>query len=128
MLLRERRYARPDSVEEALRLLGDHEDAQPLACGQPLINVTKMRVASPDVLVDLSELRASAGIRLGADGGLELGAMATTTRSSARRGKRSRSASTRRRAFTRRQTRGGTWQRSVWPARSEGKRKGTRGA
>jgi aerobic carbon-monoxide dehydrogenase medium subunit len=77
MLLREVEYARPASVQEAVRLLGEHEGARPLAGGQTLINVMKARAASPDVLVDLSDLRELKGIELSADGTLEIGAMTT---------------------------------------------------
>src|SRR4029078_12781079 len=75
MLLREVEYTRPASVHEALRLLGAHEGARALAGGQTLINVMKARAASPDVLVDLADLKELRGIELGADGTLELGAM-----------------------------------------------------
>src|SRR5438874_5482257 len=77
MLLREVEYARPASVQEALRLLGEHDGARALAGGQTLINVMKARVASPDVLVDLHDLEELRGIELGADGTLDLGAMTT---------------------------------------------------
>src|SRR6266571_6181800 len=77
MLLREVEYARPASVQEALRLLSEHDGARPLAGGQTLINVMKARAASPDVLVDLQDLDELKGIELGADGTLELGAMVT---------------------------------------------------
>ncbi len=76
MLLREVEYARPASVDEAIRLLAANDGARALAGGQTLINVMKARVASPDVLVDLWGLEELRGIRL-ADGGLELGAMVT---------------------------------------------------
>jgi aerobic carbon-monoxide dehydrogenase medium subunit len=75
--LREVDYARPASVQEAVRLLGEHEGARPLAGGQTLINVMKARAASPDVLVDLSRLDELKGIELGTDGTVEIGAMAT---------------------------------------------------
>src|SRR5712664_3772834 len=79
MLLREVEYARPASVQEALRLLGANEGARALAGGQTLINVMKARAASPDVLVDLAGIEELRGIELGADGTLELGAMTTYT-------------------------------------------------
>jgi carbon-monoxide dehydrogenase medium subunit len=66
MLLREVEYARPASVQEALRLLGEHEGARPLAGGQTLINVMKARAASPDVVVDLNDLEDLKAIELGA--------------------------------------------------------------
>lgn len=77
MLLREVEYARPASVQEALRLLSEHDGARALAGGQTLINVMKARAASPDVLVDLHDLEELRGIELGSDGTLELGAMTT---------------------------------------------------
>ena len=79
MLLREVEYARPASVQEALRLLGENDGARALAGGQTLINVMKARAASPDVLVDLADLKELRGIELSADGTLELGAMTTYT-------------------------------------------------
>jgi aerobic carbon-monoxide dehydrogenase medium subunit len=77
MLLQEVEYARPASVQDALRLLSEHDGARPLAGGQTLINVMKARAASPDVLVDLQDLEELRGIELGVDGTLELGAMTT---------------------------------------------------
>jgi aerobic carbon-monoxide dehydrogenase medium subunit len=77
MLLREVEYARPASVQEAVRLLVEHEGARALAGGQTLINVMKSRAASPDVLVDLNDLGELKGIELGTDGTLEIGAMTT---------------------------------------------------
>jgi aerobic carbon-monoxide dehydrogenase medium subunit len=79
MLLREVEYARPASVQDALRLLGENEGARALAGGQTLINVMKARAASPDMLVDLADLGELRGIELGSDGTLELGAMTTYT-------------------------------------------------
>jgi aerobic carbon-monoxide dehydrogenase medium subunit len=79
MLLQEVGYARPASVEEAVRLLGEHDGARALAGGQTIINVMKARAAAPDVLVDLNGLDELKGIELGADGTLDVGAMATYT-------------------------------------------------
>src|SRR4051812_2895459 len=77
MLLREVEYARPASVQEAVRLLAEHDGARALAGGQTLINVMKARAASPDVLIDLSDLEELKGIDLGSDGTLSIGAMVT---------------------------------------------------
>ena len=77
MLLREVEYARPGSIEDALAILGSNPNARALAGGQTLINVMKARAAAPDVLVDLNGLDELRTIGIGADGGLELGAMAT---------------------------------------------------
>ena len=79
MLLAAVEYARPGTIDEAIRLLGTSENARPLAGGQTLINVMKARAASPDVLVDLNGLDDLKGIELGADGTLTIGAMATYT-------------------------------------------------
>src|ERR671928_192651 len=79
MLLREVAYARPASVEEALRLLSDHPGARALAGGQTLTNVMKARAASPDGLVDLNGIDELRGIDLAADGTLTIGAMTTYT-------------------------------------------------
>src|SRR6266487_2748924 len=77
MLLREVEYARPDSVDEAVRLLASRDNARPLAGGQSLVNVMKVRVASPDMVVDLGRIPELRGIRKGSDGSLQLGAMVT---------------------------------------------------
>ena len=77
MLLREVEYARPESVEEAVRLLGAHDGARALAGGQTLVNVMKARAASPEVLVDLADLDELRTIGRASDGALEIGAMVT---------------------------------------------------
>ena len=77
MLLREVEYARPATVDEALRLLSSYEGARPLAGGQSLVNVMKTRVAAPDVVVDLNAIPELREISVGADGALQIGAMVT---------------------------------------------------
>jgi aerobic carbon-monoxide dehydrogenase medium subunit len=77
MLLAPVEYARPSSVDEAIRLLGAHDGARALAGGQTLTNVMKARAAAPDVLVDLNDLAELRAISRSGDGGLELGAMVT---------------------------------------------------
>jgi aerobic carbon-monoxide dehydrogenase medium subunit len=79
MLLREVEYARPASVQEAVRLLRENDGARALAGGQTLINVMKARAASPDFLVDLRDLEELRGIDLASDGTVTIGAMATYT-------------------------------------------------
>jgi carbon-monoxide dehydrogenase medium subunit len=76
VLLRELDYARPESVEEAVKLLAAREDARALAGGQSLVNVMKTRVAAPELVVDLNRIDALRGIGA-VDGTLELGAMTT---------------------------------------------------
>jgi carbon-monoxide dehydrogenase medium subunit len=76
MLLRELDYARPGSVDEAVKLLAAREDARALAGGQSLVNVMKTRVAAPELVVDLNGVDALRGIV--DDGGeLVIGAMTT---------------------------------------------------
>ena len=76
MLLRELDYARPDSVDEAVKLLAAREDARALAGGQSLVNVMKTRVAAPELVVDLNGIEALRGIE--DDGGaLTIGSMTT---------------------------------------------------
>jgi carbon-monoxide dehydrogenase medium subunit len=75
--LREVEYARPGSVQDAVRLLGEHDGARALAGGQTLINVMKARAASPDFLVDLNGLEDLKGIDLATDGTVTIGAMVT---------------------------------------------------
>ena len=79
MLLREVGYARPGSLAEAIELLAADDGARALAGGQTLINVMKARAGSPDALIDLAGIEELKGIELGADGTLEIGAMATYT-------------------------------------------------
>ena len=62
MLLRELDYARPGSVEDAVKLLAAREDARALAGGQSLVNVMKTRVAAPELVVDLNGIDALRGI------------------------------------------------------------------
>jgi len=78
MLPREVAYARPGTIDEAVRLLGAHDGARALAGGQTLVSVMKQRAAAPEVLVDLADLEELRTISLSADGAsLEIGAMLT---------------------------------------------------
>lgn len=70
------RYARPDSVDQALDLLAEHGDgAKVLAGGQSLIPVMNFRLAQPAVLVDVNRLGELDYVEAGEDGGLRIGAM-----------------------------------------------------
>jgi carbon-monoxide dehydrogenase medium subunit len=77
MLLESVAYARPDTVAEALEALASSDGAAPLAGGQSLVNVLKHRVASIELLVDISRLDELRRIERLADGGLEIGACIT---------------------------------------------------
>jgi aerobic carbon-monoxide dehydrogenase medium subunit len=57
-------YASPTSVEDAVALIGEYgEKAKFLAGGQSLIPIMKLRLASPQVVVDLNRVRDLSGIR-----------------------------------------------------------------
>jgi carbon-monoxide dehydrogenase medium subunit len=75
MLLSDVEYACPTSIAEALELLGD--DARPLAGGQTLVNVLKLRIAGPARLVDITRVPELRGISTLSDGSLEIGAATT---------------------------------------------------
>src|ERR1041385_511222 len=76
MLLAEVDYARPETVDEAVRLLAGRDNARVLAGGQSLVNVMKVRVASPEVVVDIGRIADLKGVRA-TDAGLEIGAGTT---------------------------------------------------
>jgi carbon-monoxide dehydrogenase medium subunit len=76
MLLETVAYARPDTVAQALELLSSTEGAAPLAGGQSLVNVLKHRVASLDLLVDISRLDELRNVERTGNG-LEIGACVT---------------------------------------------------
>ncbi|GAB5377205.1 MAG: xanthine dehydrogenase family protein subunit M [Acuticoccus sp.] len=56
-------YRRPQTVAEAIVLLGSGEDAMPLAGGQSLMPMMNLRMARPDILVDLNRIEGLAFIR-----------------------------------------------------------------
>jgi aerobic carbon-monoxide dehydrogenase medium subunit len=57
-------YRRPGSVDEALELVAEHgEEAKFLAGGHSLLPLMKLRLAIPEVLVDLGRLRELSYIR-----------------------------------------------------------------
>jgi carbon-monoxide dehydrogenase medium subunit len=77
MLLRQVEYARPETIDEAVRLLSSREDARALAGGQSLVNVMKTRVAAPELVVDLNRIPDLRTIETGPNGELVIGAMVT---------------------------------------------------
>ncbi|WP_320776477.1 xanthine dehydrogenase family protein subunit M [Streptomyces sp. CRN 30] len=70
-------YVRPGSVEEAVRVLaGAGEDAKVLAGGQSLLPLLRLRLAFPDLVVDVGRLPGLRGVR--EEGGfLVVGALTT---------------------------------------------------
>jgi 2-furoyl-CoA dehydrogenase FAD binding subunit len=70
-------YVRTDGAEEARALLSRYgEDARILAGGQSLMAVLNMRLAQPQLLIDISRSASLAGTAVG-DGHLQVGAAAT---------------------------------------------------
>jgi aerobic carbon-monoxide dehydrogenase medium subunit len=70
-------YCRPDSLEEAVRLVsGEHGNAKILAGGQSLGPMLNMRLAQPDILVDVTGIE---GLKAVTDEGndLRIGACVT---------------------------------------------------
>jgi 2-furoyl-CoA dehydrogenase FAD binding subunit len=73
-------YARPDTVEEALDLLGAYgDDARLLAGGQSLLPMLNLRLIEPAVLIDVSRIAALDAIRE-TGGMIEIGAAVTQNR------------------------------------------------
>jgi carbon-monoxide dehydrogenase medium subunit len=69
-------YHRPSSVEEAVALLGDLDDARPLAGGHSLLPAMKIRLSTPAALVDIGRIPGLGAIELDGDA-LRIGALAT---------------------------------------------------
>lgn len=70
-------YHRPTSVSEAVKLLASlGEDARPLAGGHSLLPMMKLRLATPEHLVDITRIGDLKGIRRTGDQ-LVIGAMTT---------------------------------------------------
>lgn len=67
-------YHRPETADEAVRLLGELDNAKLLAGGQSLMPMLNMRYAQPDHLIDLNRVGELSYIREDADG-IEIGAM-----------------------------------------------------
>ena len=70
-------YYRPDSVDEALSLLGEHgDDARIIAGGQSLMAMLNLRLAAAEALIDIARLQELSDCRE-VDGYLEVGAAVT---------------------------------------------------
>jgi carbon-monoxide dehydrogenase medium subunit len=70
-------YVRPDSVDEAVRALENAgEDGKVLAGGQSLIPILRLRLAAPEILVDIGGIPDLRGVRDDGDA-IVVGAMTT---------------------------------------------------
>jgi aerobic carbon-monoxide dehydrogenase medium subunit len=71
-------YVRAGSIDEAVDALREHGDeAKLLAGGHSLLPLMKLRLAAPEVLVDLGRVEALRGVCETDDGRLAIGAMTT---------------------------------------------------
>ena len=69
-------YMKPSSAAEAVRALGETEDAKAIAGGQSLLPLLRLRLAYPGLLVDVGGLPELRGVRGDGDG-LIIGALTT---------------------------------------------------
>jgi len=60
-------YASPATLPEALSLLAGHEDARIIAGGQSLVPMMNMRIAQPELLVDINRIEGLSGVRFDGD-------------------------------------------------------------
>jgi aerobic carbon-monoxide dehydrogenase medium subunit len=69
-------YLRPSSIDEAVAALGEHgDDAKLLAGGHSLLPLMKLRLAAPEVVIDLARVDGLRGVSEVGDGRLAIGAM-----------------------------------------------------
>lgn len=69
-------YVTPSTVDEAIQVLADSDDARPIAGGQSLLPLMAFRLAQPAVLVDLASVPGLTEI-VSDNGAVRIGAMAT---------------------------------------------------
>jgi aerobic carbon-monoxide dehydrogenase medium subunit len=67
-------YAAPSSVEEAISLLQQNDDAKLIAGGHSLLPLMKLRFAAPAMLVDLKNVPGLSGVQSSNGSGLTIGA------------------------------------------------------
>ncbi len=67
-------YRKPQSLDEAMALLGQHPDSRLLAGGQSLIATLNMRLSAPTLLIDINGIDGLDRIVL-KDGTVEIGAL-----------------------------------------------------
>jgi aerobic carbon-monoxide dehydrogenase medium subunit len=67
-------YQAPTTLDDALRLLGEADEAEVLAGGQSLIPVMRLRLAAPELVVDIGKIDQLRGVREDGDA-LVIGAM-----------------------------------------------------
>lgn len=71
-------YHRPETLDEVFELLGRYgEQAKLLAGGHSLLPAMKLRLAQPEILIDVGNVQELKGVTVEPDGSLRLGAMTT---------------------------------------------------
>jgi aerobic carbon-monoxide dehydrogenase medium subunit len=68
-------YYRATSVEDAIRLIGEHPDSKIIAGGHSLLPAMKLRLAVPSALIDIGRIDGLKGISV--NGGVTIGALTT---------------------------------------------------
>ncbi len=68
-------YFKPTTVDEAVRLLADNEDARCLAGGATLVAMMNAELVQPTALISLKNIKDLEGIAAGDDGSISIGAM-----------------------------------------------------
>src|SRR6056300_714580 len=69
-------YERPNTLSQAIQLLASSSDARVLAGGQSLLPAMNMRLASPELLVDIQDIPSLRSIEE-KEKGLRIGALVT---------------------------------------------------
>jgi carbon-monoxide dehydrogenase medium subunit len=69
-------YQRAQSVQEAIDLLGKNENAKLIAGGHSLLPMMKLRLAQPELLIDISSIPGISGIKAD-NGSITIGALTT---------------------------------------------------
>ncbi len=70
-------YQAPATIEEAVKRLGQNDDAKVIAGGHSLLPLMKLGLAQPETLVDLRRIGSLREIRTDADGTIVIGALVT---------------------------------------------------
>lgn len=71
-------YRRPETLDDALRLLSQHDgDAKVLAGGQSLLPLMGLRLATPGVVIDIGRIPGLSEVTVGDDGTVTIGALVT---------------------------------------------------
>ena len=76
MFAKEFDYIKVNSVSEAIQLLGNNEGAKLIAGGHSLLPMMKLRLAQPDMLVDIAGIEELRGVSV-ENGTLRIGALTT---------------------------------------------------